>query len=196
MPTDDSAPHKDATATDAWSRLPDEPAMWYQRFDEFYRVLGHGRSILAAYNAWQSAQDDASQRKIPAKAPHPGWGSNSRKWRWKQRAEAWDEQQRNIRYADEVVTRERIHRKSLLALETMLEKLSAAAVNVDPKAIEAASPRQANALAQALKNIARESRVEAGAPGDRTHVTVDILISKLPDEIQDTLREYLKDKAS
>lgn len=68
-----------------WDRLPKEPGHWYARFER-YRLAGPTRTIEAAYRG------DAKGNE--GKRPTRHWTDAAKRWRWKQRAEAWDEQQR------------------------------------------------------------------------------------------------------
>lgn len=74
-----------------WERQRDdggelEPIMWFVRF-ESYRLVGPGRTLLGAYNAWLQQAQPGTKRRIIV----PGaWYRNAKKWKWKERAEAWD----------------------------------------------------------------------------------------------------------
>ena len=67
-----------------WDRLPAEPAQWFARFDA-YRLLGPGRTIEAVWRG------EAKKSKV--KRPNPAWYAASTRYRWKERAEAWDAQE-------------------------------------------------------------------------------------------------------
>ncbi len=63
-----------------WDRLPGEPLASYARFVA-YKSLGAGRSLLLAYQAIKG-----SQRQHP-----PGcWTKDSVRYKWVDRARAWD----------------------------------------------------------------------------------------------------------
>ena len=69
--------------TSAWERLPDEPMKWFVRFQAFL-ALGPTRTIE---ETWRSEYSG------PAKRPDSGWAKASKTWRWKERAEAYDQAQ-------------------------------------------------------------------------------------------------------
>src|SRR3990172_303869 len=68
-----------------WDRLDGETNRWWQRFGRF-RLLGPDRSILAVFNEWRLAKS----REVSRSAPKT-WRTAADRWRWRERAEAWDE---------------------------------------------------------------------------------------------------------
>ena len=71
---------------DSWDRQPGEPARWHERFT-IYRRMGPRRSILGAAKLHREQTGGAR-----AVLQLPGyWLEISEKWRWKQRAEEWDQ---------------------------------------------------------------------------------------------------------
>lgn len=64
---------------------------WYHTF----LMLGEGRSLLAAYNAF-GAKNAEKSGKVWAdkKDSSQSWKTAAEKWNWRARAEAWDAQQR------------------------------------------------------------------------------------------------------
>lgn len=70
-----------------WQRQPGEPGKWYSRF-EVYRLLGPNRTIEEAYRLVAHAEG--------LRGAHPGasWTEIRKRWSWRQRAEAWDESER------------------------------------------------------------------------------------------------------
>lgn len=70
--------------TDIWERQPDEPNDWYDRFTLF-KLLGSGRSLLAAYNVDRDRRGQPKTGSTP-----PTWRKTQQTWNWKARAEAWD----------------------------------------------------------------------------------------------------------
>ncbi len=72
-----------------WDRQEGEPTIWYARFD-FYRGMGPTRTLAAAYNAYRRGKDPNCRQHTN---PDKGWLDNSRKWRWRERAAAWDVEQ-------------------------------------------------------------------------------------------------------
>ena len=83
MPGNDPLP-----ASEPWECQPGEPTLWFARF-EAYRLQGPDRSLLAAVNAHRQARNKQQSRSVPQ-----AWAKNARRWRWHDRAEAWDQLRR------------------------------------------------------------------------------------------------------
>jgi len=117
-----------------WERQPGEPNRWYARFER-YRLAGPSRSLLGTVSAEKAEQG----QKIPNGIPG-AWSRAAGQWRWRERAEAWDEQERRrARQARAQEVEEMNHRhiqesqalqnKALQRLKTLnLDDLSAADV--------------------------------------------------------------------
>jgi hypothetical protein len=81
-----------------WSRLPDEPAFWYNRYKRF-QGLGPKRTMLAALQQERlaskvpkSTQNGQKPKPKSKSGAVPGsWKQASIKWNWVQRALAFDE---------------------------------------------------------------------------------------------------------
>ena len=82
--------------TPLWKRLPNEPAKWFSRF-EIYLSLGPERSVRLAYKKVREARSGplANNWNAPTGAVAT-WSLASRTWDWAQRADAWDEENRQI----------------------------------------------------------------------------------------------------
>lgn len=79
-----------------WDRLPSESGLWYERFD-LYRLAGPGRNLDATYRLATGKEGRAGA----------SWWNACRKWRWEERAEAWDVVEREaLRAAEEERRRE------------------------------------------------------------------------------------------
>lgn len=76
-----------------WDRQRDEqgelePMLWFDRFT-LHRQCGPGRNLLSTFNK-SLAQPGAKRRtSVPS-----SWFRASKKWAWDERAEAWDEHER------------------------------------------------------------------------------------------------------
>lgn len=71
-----------------WEQQPEESAAAYRRFC-YYRDLGPGRTLERAYGAYL----ETKQKKAPkgTKKPVPGnWKKDAARFKWKDRAAAWD----------------------------------------------------------------------------------------------------------
>ena len=99
-----------------WEQQPGEPNLWYARFER-YRLDGPSRSLLGTLNA-ERQQRAATKAKSLSQA----WASNAKKWHWRSRAEAWDEQQRlqaRAAHAAAVDEMNRRHIQEAKALQSM-----------------------------------------------------------------------------
>ena len=66
-----------------WERLADEPAKWFARFDT-YRLLGPDRTVEQVFRNITGQRGTSSAN----------WRVYAVKWRWRERAEAWDASER------------------------------------------------------------------------------------------------------
>lgn len=66
-----------------WDRQPEEPRLWYLRFER-YRLAGLGRTIEGVY---RMEQDEAGKT---GKRASRHWYAAAKRWRWVDRAAAWD----------------------------------------------------------------------------------------------------------
>jgi len=73
-----------------WEHLPGEPNKWHGRFT-FYRLLGPGRSLYAAY-VEDLARRGAGRRE--KQGVPQSWRDAAKQWDWPGRALAWDDNQR------------------------------------------------------------------------------------------------------
>src|SRR6516165_6938733 len=71
-----------------WDRQDGEPNLWFARF-ESYRLAGPGRSVAGTWMGEGARKGKRRQGGIPG-----AWSRAAARWRWKQRAEAWDEHER------------------------------------------------------------------------------------------------------
>jgi hypothetical protein len=77
-----------APQAEPWESQPGEPNLWFARF-ESYRLTGAGRTLLGAVNTEQANRGKQRQTRIPG-----AWSRAFARWRWRQRAEAWDAHER------------------------------------------------------------------------------------------------------
>jgi len=69
-----------------WNRQANEPNLWFHRFDEYYRKQGPERTLLGAINLWREEKGQKRTTNIGQ-----AWQTAAADWRWKHRAEKWDE---------------------------------------------------------------------------------------------------------
>lgn len=67
-----------------WRRMSGEPTLWYTRFQTFYR-LGVRRSMLGCYNRLRAQEGKSEVIQLPN-----NWRRQTQRWRWRERAEAYD----------------------------------------------------------------------------------------------------------
>ncbi len=63
-----------------WDQMEDEPALWFGRFG-IYKSLGYTRTVEATH------REDPS---VSARRPSRQWSDESKRWKWEERAKAWD----------------------------------------------------------------------------------------------------------
>jgi len=73
----------------AWDQMADESAAEYQRFLA-YVSLGPSRSIDKAYRHYCKRLAGADEVGVRAKTAPGNWQQNAVRYRWKDRAQAWD----------------------------------------------------------------------------------------------------------
>jgi hypothetical protein len=71
-----------------WDRESGESNRWFSRFER-YRLTGSNRSLLGTVNAELTEKGRKKQTKVPG-----AWNRAFERWRWRERAEAWDELER------------------------------------------------------------------------------------------------------
>lgn len=77
----------------AWERRDEEPNLWYDRFVS-YLQMGPSRSLLGAANLEQVQKSSNPFNGTPG-----AWLDAFKQWKWKERAEAWDEYRRKEVFA-------------------------------------------------------------------------------------------------
>jgi hypothetical protein len=80
------------TTNNLWDRQPNEPIKWFHRFEQ-YRLAGPERSVVGTFNQEQAKKSKKGQ-EYQYRTQAPGsWNLNFARWRWKERAAAFDESQ-------------------------------------------------------------------------------------------------------
>lgn len=96
-----------------WEREDGEPSRWFARFDT-YRLLGPGRSIEEAFRRARETEG------LRAERPGSIWYEMAKRWRWAERAEAWDAHIRAELLAREQERRFDAREKRLAIIDRML----------------------------------------------------------------------------
>lgn len=81
-----------------WERLPDEPADWFRRFTD-YLLLGPSRTLVAVWERDKAAKSAQGSFQPKAKKPSRYWQDMKIKWRWDERAAAYDQAQADAKRA-------------------------------------------------------------------------------------------------
>jgi hypothetical protein len=101
-------------ARQPWQQMPGEPDRWYSRF-QIYLELGVTRTLKAAI---------AAAGKKARGQPYSWsmeWSSTPRRWRWRERANAWDVHQRELLALSERNTRLALHSRRVERMEEYLD---------------------------------------------------------------------------
>lgn len=156
----------DENTAQPWDQLKDEKSAWFKRFEQ-YRLMGTKRSFLAVYNQErrEKARKGATEFK-PAKSVPSSWRNAAKKYRWEDRAEAWDAQEairiRTERAAEERRLREAAmqNRRGMLgAMENILARTMQDYMGGSSKT---ADPQDVMRLMTAMEKLNRDSRLEFG----------------------------------
>jgi hypothetical protein len=138
-----------------WEPLPGEPARWYGRFERF-RLAGPARSLLATFNAEHAERRGTKRRCVPG-----AWVQAARRWRWRERAEAWDDHQRRQARAAHAAN-----------IQEMNERHAREARGLQAKALERLRALRPEELqpAHVLRYLAEAAKLERTALGEPEEV--------------------------
>lgn len=165
-----------------WERQTNEPSRAYAAFLVF-RNLGHGRSLSEAYKRWRAEEEGTPQGDAPrllgaekpdAIYPASNWRRWRERWKWDQRATAWDDAQRKETEDREAAARsaqwaqrqkeyeelQRIHYQRLLRVNRLIDGT-----------LESAQPLSQNGAAVALP----KARTEVEGNGKVSITELDLL---------------------
>lgn len=157
-----------------WDRQPAEPTDWFSRF-EAYRLAGPGRTLSAVYDAAQKSPKKPGQVS-------GAWKDAAEKWRWHERAEAWDMHLIERRRADDEIA----YRKQLERHRDNALKLGQVSLNNAVRILALLDTRLQGMEAKdiPLKQIAGLARAaafvaEAALNGEAQALAVDELLREL-----------------
>jgi len=96
--------------TDKWDRQRSddgelEPTLWFGRFQQFL-TMGPERSVRQLADDWRAAQGHSRRGSAPG-----AWTRAAKQWHWYERAEAWDLEQQQRRFAEDVERYERMRQR-------------------------------------------------------------------------------------
>lgn len=177
-----------------WEQQRDEPNEWFDRFER-YRLLGVSRSIEQVYK-----DEQQSARKRGSARPNSSWYEAAKRWAWQRRAEAFDafeREQAKVEH-EEAKRRAKSNRQKVIkAVESLLVKRISEAT----KKKTGLATAELLTLANAMKTVLDQSRVEFGEPTDIQGITggdggaveitdsrdrVKRLLSRLSDRIRES----------
>lgn len=143
--------------------------LWFGRFQRFL-TMGPDRTILGTYN------EERAQRGADRRTSLPNsWFRNSRRWRWRERADAWDVVQQRKTFAENVERYERMRRRhaeigrGMQTAATHGLRHLVTRAEADPKALE---PSEVRLLAQAGIDVERTAE---GLPTQMVQLMVDLM---------------------
>lgn len=96
-----------------WEQLPDEPDVWFDRFDA-YRLLGAARTIEEVFRSAKGGRAN-----VQGKRPSRHWYDHAAEWNWEERAGEWDAHLREIAEEEELErwrTRHKQYREDLFQI--------------------------------------------------------------------------------
>lgn len=156
-----------------WERQDYENAIWYSRFISYHALPPSQRSVLRVYN-----DERESRGRGKAKFSPGGWTSRSTKFKWRDRALAWDLQEvedRKIKMAEDAEAWDRHRGQALL---TMYGKLTRRLDALDPNEVAAKDliPHFLSAVKaiEAWFGLTPAGKVEVSGPGGGPVQVVDI----------------------
>lgn len=176
---DDKFPYTGPLPEEPWRRLPDESTLWWDRFDRYYRPPGTERRLYRVYTEFlRDRAEDAGASRDSVGLP-PGvsgaWRRAYNRYRWAERAAAWDDAQRADRYADEraaVAAMRRRHVQLATGLQTAGGlRLRGLATEKGAKELSTTEARQYVSAGVALERAARglpEHLIAVGEMDDAT----------------------------
>lgn len=105
--------------TNPWDMLPEEPVLWFHRF-ELYRSLGPSRSIANASRL--AAKLDPLKEYDENRRAGQDWYEAAKQWQWQERAEAFDLAEIEKARGLEEIEREKARAQRLSAYRGLLGK--------------------------------------------------------------------------
>jgi hypothetical protein len=168
-----------------WDKLPAEPALWWERFDKYYRSLGAEASLLGAYKAWSKAQGKGNPR---ASSTPTSWREAAATWSWESRTAAWVAYQAEERrqLEAEAMTKSREQRIAILnaTFSKALEALRSVQV------ANAKLGEVTNAIRMVVQELRREYEQGEGntAVGEQSKMPS---IDSLPDVDEETIERMV-----
>lgn len=102
-----------------WEQQPGEPDRWYGKF-EVYLALGPTRTFI------ETVRQERSSKGIGPARLGDNWRAQIVRWRWRERAHAWDAYQRNLLAVSERNVRLSLRNRRIGVMEDALETIRTA----------------------------------------------------------------------
>jgi len=169
-----------------WDRQEGESSLWYGRFDE-YRLMGPERSVLSVVNRRRR-----DQSKKQAKYSPGAWLEKANTFKWRERAEAWDESERQRQAALREIEADKLFENIEQALKALYAKYSQRLQELDPDDIPAAvlAPHFLSTIKKLEEHYGRQAvkKVELSGPEGKP-IAIDLelrrIISQRAEEFQE-----------
>ncbi len=143
-----------------WDKLPEETALWYDRFLTFIS-LGPARSIEKLYRARSEGQETS----LRGKRSSSGWHTKAQEYNWKARAEAHDKANSHELLAAEEKRRIEARERRRTIIDALIDKVNTAIDLADLEHMDTATARlHLQTLSTALLNLIKAHRLEMGEP--------------------------------
>lgn len=117
-PQPEQSPPDDPVEPQPWDQQPDEPNFWYDRFVRAYLAMGSSRSAMGAYHRFNRSKEQGYTGR-----GNSSWLTNAKKWKWEERAAAYDAAERREFLANWRDRQQELisdHRKAELELSILL----------------------------------------------------------------------------
>jgi hypothetical protein len=168
-----------------WDKLPQEPMLWWERFDKHYRPLGAEATLLRAYKAWSKEQGRGNKKA--ASAP-TSWREAATTWAWESRTEAWVAYQADERRQLEAEATAKSREQRIALLNATFSKALEALRSV--QVANAKLGEVTNAIRMVVQELRREYELTEGntAVGEQNKMPT---IDSLPDVDEETIERMV-----
>jgi len=123
--------------------------------------MGPDRSVLAVHNSWR-----VRNGKKPARCPGGYWTDQAQKWRWQERAESWDEEERECLRRKREAEIDMLFEDIKVAVQSFYGKLADRLETLDPSEIPAGV-----LIPQFLAIVKKLEEIYGRAPAEKLEVS-------------------------
>jgi hypothetical protein len=169
-----------------WDRLPNEPPEWYRRFVE-YCALGSTRSLS---NLWVAECLALGRTPTSRKAPHD-WFSYGKRFRWKQRAAAWDADAAEMGAIQQAAVEQIAHQRRLDIIHRLIGLALAAISAAELDKLEPSEARRLLSQARlTLRDMLAAERLELTSANEGATKPLELTASDLREAERRRARFY------